>query len=162
MLVGWDFDARIRMTNEDRLPDEPESVGEFLYWLIERTPGLELYLLRWDVGALKTLGRGSTMLTALKWMHRPRIHTKLDGAHPPGGSHHQKIVSIDDRFAVCGGIDMTGDRWDTRAHRDDDPGRHRPGGQPYTPWHDATSALSGAAAGLLAELCRERWKRATG
>ncbi len=162
MLVGWDFDARIHLTNEARLPDEPETVGEFLYWLVERNPELELYLLRWDVGAIKTLGRGSTMFTVVKWMTHPRIHTKLDGAHPPAASHHQKIVSIDDRFAFCGGIDMTGDRWDTRDHRDEDPGRRRPNGQSYGPWHDATSALDGAVAAALGELCRERWMRATG
>jgi len=162
MLVGWDFDARIHLTNEDRLPDEPAAVGDFLYWLVERQPELELFLLRWDVGALKTLGRGSTIFTVVKWMQHPRIHTKLDGAHPPAASHHQKIVSIDDNFAFCGGIDMTGDRWDTRAHRDDDPGRRRPGGQAYDPWHDATSALSGPAAAVLAEGCRQRWERATG
>jgi phosphatidylserine/phosphatidylglycerophosphate/cardiolipin synthase-like enzyme len=162
MLVGWDFDARIRLTNADRLPDEPETIGDFLYWLVERRPDLELYLLRWDVGAIKTLGRGSTAFTVLKWMRHPRIHTKLDGAHPPGGSHHQKIVSIDDRFAFCGGIDMTSDRWDTRDHRDDDPRRLRPGGQPYGPWHDATSALSGDVAAALAQGCRDRWQRATG
>ncbi len=162
MLVGWDFDARIHLTSGDRLPGEPESVGEFLYWLVERTPELEIYLLRWDVGALKTLGRGSTVFTVLKWMRHPRIHTKLDGRHPPAASHHQKIVSIDDRFAFCGGIDMTGDRWDTRAHRDADPGRHRPGGQAYMPWHDATMAISGDAALALAEGCRDRWHRAGG
>jgi len=162
MLIGWDFDARIALTRGERLPDEPESVGEFLLWLVERTPTLEIFLLRWDVGALKTLGRGSTMLTVAKWMMHPRIHTKLDGHHPPAASHHQKIVSIDDRFGFCGGIDMTGSRWDTRAHRDDDPGRKRPGGQPYVPWHDATLALSGAAAEALAEQCRNRWHRAGG
>ena len=162
MLIGWDFDARIRLTNDALLPGEPETIGDFLYWLVERRPELDLYLLRWDVGAIKTLGRGSTAFTVLKWMRHPRIHTKLDGVHPPGGSHHQKIVSIDDRFAFCGGIDMTGARWDTRAHRDDDPGRCHPGGQPYGPWHDATSALSGDAAAALAQGCRDRWQRATG
>lgn len=162
MLIGWDFDARIHLTDAERLPGEPEQVGDFLYWLAERRPALDLYLLRWDVGAIKTLGRGDTIFTVLKWMQHPRIHTKLDGAHPPGGSHHQKIVSIDDRFAFCGGIDMTGDRWDTREHRDDDPRRRRPGGQLYGPWHDATSAISGDAAAVLAQGCRDRWQRATG
>lgn len=162
MLVGWDFDARIRLTNGERLPGEPDNVGEFLYWLVERRPELELYLLRWDVGAIKALRRGSTVFTVLKWMRHPRIHTKLDGAHPPAASHHQKIVSIDDAFAFCGGIDMTGDRWDTRDHHDDDPGRIGPNGAAYMPWHDATSALAGPAAATLGELCRERWKRATG
>lgn len=162
MLVGWDFDARIALTSGPLLPGEPRAVGEFLHWLVARRPELELYLLRWDLGAVKTLFRGTTLLTMLKWMRHPRIHTKLDGRHPPGASHHQKLMSIDDRFAFCGGIDVTASRWDTRAHRDDDPGRLTPGGAPYKPWHDATVALSGPVAEALAQLCRGRWRRATG
>ncbi|MEP6785200.1 MAG: phospholipase D-like domain-containing protein [Sphingomonadales bacterium] len=162
MLVGWDFDARIALVPGERLPDEPEGVGEFLYWLVERNPRLELYLLRWDLGALKSLFRGTTILTVMKWMRHPRIHTKLDGHHPPGASHHQKLVAIDEGLAFCGGIDMTGDRWDTRAHRDGDPGRRRPNGSSYKPWHDATVAVSGPAAAMVAQLCRDRWLRATG
>jgi len=40
----------------------------------------------------------------------PKIHLKLDGHHPTGSSHHQKMVSIDDCLVFCGSIDMTGDR----------------------------------------------------
>jgi phosphatidylserine/phosphatidylglycerophosphate/cardiolipin synthase-like enzyme len=162
MLVGWDFDARIVLSGDERGEGEPATIGDFLYWLVERTPGLELYLLRWDIGAIKSLFRGTTLLTVLKWMRHPRIHTKLDGHHPTGSSHHQKIVAIDDCFAFCGGIDITGERWDTRAHRDDEPGRHTMGGARYKPWHDATTAVGGPAAAALAELCRDRWHRATG
>ena len=139
MLVGWDFDARIWLVNDGHGPGEPKTIGEFIYWLVERSPKLEVFLLRWDVGALRTLARGTTVLTVLKWMRHPRIHTKLDGFHPTGASHHQKIVVIDDCFAFCGGIDMTGERWDTRAHRD----RDLSGKTYYKPWHDATTALQG-------------------
>lgn len=161
MLIGWDFDARIRL-GDASVDGGPETVGEFIYWLVQRNPQLEVFLLRWDIGALKTLVRGTTILTVFKWMRHPRIHTKLDGAHPVGASHHQKIVVIDDCFAFCGGIDMTGDRWDTRDHRDDDPDRVRPNGRPYGPWHDATSALEGPVAARLGELARMRWKLAGG
>lgn len=162
MLVGWDFDARIRLAGSHGVTQGPETVGDFLYWLVERNPELELYLLRWDVGALKSVFRGKTMFTVLKWARHPRIHVKLDAHHPTGSSHHQKIVSIDDCLAFCGGIDMTAERWDTRAHRDDDPGRRTPGGKAYKPWHDATTAITGPAAQALAELCRNRWRHATG
>jgi phospholipase D1/2 len=92
-----------------------------------------------------------------------RIAFKLDGAHPPGAAHHHKIVVIDDAVAFCGGIDMTGDRWDTSEHRDDDPRRRRPfTRRAYGPWHDATTAVSGAAAKALGEHARERWKHASG
>jgi phosphatidylserine/phosphatidylglycerophosphate/cardiolipin synthase-like enzyme len=159
MLVGWDFDARIVLGGGDR-DGGPATVGEFIYWLVENNPRLEVFLLRWDMGALKAVFRGSTILTILKWMRHPRIHTKLDGSHPTGASHHQKIVVIDDCFAFCGGIDMTGERWDTRRHLDNDAGRHLPNGKPYKPWHDATCALEGPVAAALGELCRDRWERA--
>ncbi|MCO6048903.1 phospholipase D-like domain-containing protein [Mesorhizobium sp. RP14(2022)] len=161
-LVGWDFDARIAFgRNSD--DEAPEKLGAFIYWLVEQNPELEIFLLRWDVGALATLTRGTTFLTLLKWMRHPRIHTKLDGAHPVGSSHHQKIVVIDDCLAFCGGIDMTADRWDTREHRFRDKRRRRPTThRAYMPWHDATTAITGPIVDAIAEICRERWKVAGG
>ena len=162
MLIGWDFDARIPLVDTGRSPGEPAAVGDFIYWLVERNPELEVFLLRWDVGALKTLLRGSNIATIFKWMRHPRIHTRLDGHHPTGASHHQKIVVIDDCLAFCGGIDMTSERWDTRAHRDAEPRRISPNGKGYPPWHDATTALQGPIAAALGELSRDRWERAGG
>ena len=162
MLIGWDFDGRIVLSGAQGPADAPATVGEFIMWLVERNPALEVYLLRWDLGALRTLFRGTTIFTFLKWMAHKRIHTKLDGAHPRGGSHHQKIVVIDDCFAFCGGIDMTGDRWDTREHLDRQPQRKRPNGSGYPPWHDATTAIEGPAAAKLGELARDRWQVAGG
>lgn len=160
MLIGWDFDARIRFGDESE--GQPVPIGKFIQWLVERRPGLEVYLLRWDLGLLKTMFRGSTPLTLLRWKLHKRIHFSLDSAHPTGASHHQKIVVIDDCLAFCGGIDMTRGRWDTRAHRDDDPQRIDPNGKAYGPWHDATTALTGPAAAALGALARDRWKCATG
>lgn len=162
MLVGWDFDARIKLRGGPLEPGEPETVGEFILWLVERTPGLEVYLLRWDMGAIKSLFRGRTIFTLLRWMKHPRIHTRLDGKHPTGASHHQKIVVIDDRFTFCGGIDMTSDRWDDRDHADGNPLRVRPNGTPHPPWHDATSAMSGPITTEFGNLVRHRWALAGG
>ncbi len=162
MLIGWDFDARIQLVEGGRSADEPATVGEFIYWLVDRCPTLEVFVLRWDVGALKTVMRGSNIVTLAKWMLHARIHTRLDGAHPTGASHHQKIVVIDDCLAFCGGIDMTNERWDTRAHCDTEPRRVDPTGTPYKPWHDATTALQGPVAAALGELSRDRWQRAGG
>ncbi|MEG3166092.1 phospholipase D-like domain-containing protein [Sphingomonas sp. PB2P19] len=162
MLIGWDFDARISLEPGIVREGEPRALGDFIYWLVEREPDLEVFLLRWDTGAIKALFRGSTIFTMAKWMRHPRIHTKLDGHHPTGASHHQKIVIIDDSFAFCGGIDMTGDRWDTRAHLDDNPLRIQPSGKPYKPWHDAISAVEGPIAVALGELFRRRWGLAGG
>ncbi|HYC66129.1 MAG TPA: phospholipase D-like domain-containing protein [Reyranellaceae bacterium] len=160
MLVGWDFDARIELTRQ-RLPGEPRTLGEFVLWLVRQRPELEVFLLRWDVGALRTLLRGTTAYTLAKWMLHRRIHTRLDHASALGASHHHKIVVIDDAVAFCGGIDMTTNRWDTPQHLDDDP-RRMWGGSIYAPWHDTIMAVEGAAAAALGELARERWQAAGG
>jgi phosphatidylserine/phosphatidylglycerophosphate/cardiolipin synthase-like enzyme len=163
LLIGWDFDARITLDFGAGHPEAPATVGEFITWLVKRTPTLQVYVLRWDTGAIKTLGRGKTLWTLLKWrFFQKRIHLKLDAHHPTAASHHQKIVVIDDCLAFCGGIDMTDERWDTREHRDDDPRRKSPSGFPYKPWHDVTTALEGPAAAALGDLCRTRWEIAGG
>ena len=36
MLIGWDFDARIRAQRfARRLPGEPRTLGEFILWLVD-------------------------------------------------------------------------------------------------------------------------------
>lgn len=161
MLIGWDFDTRIHLHARRKKPGgPPKRLGEFIIWLAGQTPGLEIKLLKWNFGALKMLGRGSTMLDVARWAMHPQIELRLDNAHPFGCSHHQKIVVIDDKFAVCGGIDMTSDRWDTPAHLDDDVRRKRPNRKLYDPWHDVTMMIDGKAAAELGELARMRWERA--
>lgn len=156
MLIGWDFDARVPLDAAERLPGEPATVGGLIRWLVDRRPDLEVYLLRWDLGAVRTLFRGATAFTLLRWLAHPRIHARLDGHHPTGASHHQKIVVVDDCAAFCGGIDVTGERWDTPLHRDDEPRRR------YKPWHDAACAVDGPAAAALGAIARDRWRRAGG
>ncbi len=163
MLIGWDFDTRIDLTRSRRKKDDPpKRLGDFILWLADRTPGLEIKLLKWNIGALKMLGRGQTIVDVAKWAMHKQIQFKLDGAHPVGCSHHQKIVVIDDKMAACGGIDMTADRWDTRDHLDGDVRRKRPNGKLYGPWHDCTMLVEGDAAAALAELSRARWALAGG
>jgi phosphatidylserine/phosphatidylglycerophosphate/cardiolipin synthase-like enzyme len=162
MLIGWDFDTRIVFEPEKQTLEGPNRLGEFISWLPKQRPELNLYLLKWDLGMIQALGRGMTPVFILNWMTSNRLSLRLDGAHPVGAAHHQKIVVIDDALAVCGGIDMTVGRWDTRQHRDGDPRRAGPGGKQHDPWHDATIMVDGAVARALGELARERWRRATG
>ena len=168
-LIGWDFDTRMRLGpgrrfwNLPRKSVNPARLGPFVIWLCERTPKLQIRVLKWNFGALKSLFRGSMILDLIRWMLHRGIDFKLDSAHPIGCSHHQKIVVIDDMFAVCGGIDMTSDRWDTPEHIEDDPRRHKPYSKKlYGPWHDMTMLVEGDAAAALGELGRERWVRAGG
>lgn len=168
LLIGWDFDTRIHLAHGRRWwqrPSDssyPSRLGGFIPWLSRKRPRLEIFILKWSVGALKLFLRGAMTLDLLRWLPRPRIDFKSDTAHPLGGSHHQKIVVIDDRLAVCGGIDMTSGRWDTRDHETSDPDRVLPNGKPYSPWHDATMMVEGPIARALGDLGRDRWQVAGG
>lgn len=161
LLIGWDFDSRIELEPEGETLEGPNALGPFLSWIADRRPEVSIHLLKWNLGMLETLGRGETPLYMLQWMWKTNIRMKLDAAHPPLAAHHQKIVVVDDALAFCGGIDMTLGRWDTRAHKDDDPARRSPRGKPLQPWHDATICVDGPLAAALGELARERWRRAT-
>ena len=167
MLIGWDFDFEIEMIpgesdEEGRAPDGlPNALGDFLEEIVARTPELELYILKWNGAVMMAPGRLLPTLALRIWGDE-RIHFALDGHHPLGACHHQKIVVVDDALAFCGGIDATEDRWDTSDHAPGDPRRVRKDGSPSEPWHDATAALTGPVAKALGELSRLRWRRATG
>ena len=168
LLIGWDFDTRIHLTRgrrwwqKGRKRQFPSRLGSFIPWLVRHRRGLEVRILKWGMGSLEVATRGAMMLDLLRWLPHKRIDLEFDSVHPVGCSHHQKIVVIDDKLAVCGGIDMTDRRWDTRDHREGDDRRKRPGGSRYGPWHDMTMMLEGPAAGALDELARDRWRRARG
>lgn len=168
LLIGWDFDTRIHLSRGRRwyqkgfTREHPVRLGSFILWLNRHRPKLEIRILKWNYSVFSMLRRGSMLFDLLRWARHRRIDFKFDVAHPVGCCHHQKIVVIDDDLAVCGGIDMTGRRWDTREHKERDDRRRTPGGEPYGPWHDVTVMLEGEVAGALEELGRERWRRAGG
>ena len=164
IFVGWDFDFEIEMLPgesdaDGNAPDGlPNRVGPFLDALVERRPDLDIYLLKWSGGSLIAPGRLLPMLR-LKFGSVEQVHLALDGRHPIGACHHQKIVSIDDSLAFCGGIDLTRGRWDTRDHAHDDPNRMS-GDDHLPPWHDLTTVMSGPVAEQVSRLARARWARA--
>lgn len=166
-LIGWDFDLRLEMLpgesdENGHAPDGlPNRLGEFLKHLVETQDGLKLYVLKWDKAMLVEIAQQAAETLELK-LTSDRIQFALDSHHPTGATHHQKVVVVDDRMAFCGGIDVTGGRWDTREHAPDDPRRHFPNGKAYKPWHDVTTALTGPVAAALGDLARERWKAANG
>lgn len=161
ILIGWDFDTRIRLTPQETEHDGPDRLGRFLEHLARQTPELQIHILKWDLGLLSSMTRGETPIHMLRWMFSRQIHLKLDRAHPPLAAHHMKLLVIDDAVAFCGGIDMTVGRWDTREHREHHPLRRSPFGLAEPPWHDATTCVSGPAARALGDLARDRWRMAT-
>lgn len=162
MLVGWDFDAGTTLGHPDVDDGAPKKVGDFIIWLARQKPELEIKILLWSPALLASWMRLSNLPYLVRWKLHKRITVRLDGRHPLGSSHHQKMLVIDDREAFCGGIDVTLDRWDTRGHLDDNHARRRPNGTPYGPWHDVSSKLTGSGAKAIGQLCRMRWTRAGG
>ncbi len=167
-LIGWDFDTRIHLADgrhwwQRSYKDKyPARLGSFIGWLVRHRPTLEVRILKWSFGVFKFVVRGSMWWDLLRWVRHRRIDFKFDSAHPTGCSHHQKIAVLDNRLAVCGGIDMTVKRWDTREHKEEDDRRKTPNGSEYGPWHDATMMMEGEVAGALSDLGRDRWIRAGG
>lgn len=168
LLIGWDFDTRIHLQRGRRWWQRPwkrgfpSRLGSFFAWLARHRKHLDIRILKWSVGALSTIGRASMWWDLARWVRHRRITFKFDTAHPVGCTHHQKIAVLDNQVAVCGGIDITDKRWDTREHKEDDPRRKTPWGRPYAPWHDAAMMMEGDVAHALAELGEDRWTCAGG
>ncbi|MGY8973348.1 MAG: phospholipase D-like domain-containing protein [Sphingomonadales bacterium] len=168
LLIGWDFDTRIHLERGRRWWQRgwkrgyPSRLGSFIAWLARHRKQLDIRILKWSVGALSTIGRASMWWDLARWIRHSRITFKFDTAHPVGCTHHQKIAVLDNQVAVCGGIDMTDQRWDTREHKEDDPRRKTPHGRPYKPWHDAAMMMEGEIAVALAQLGDDRWTCAGG
>ncbi len=158
MVVAWDFDSG---TCLDPGRDPSLRLGEFLNGLAKRRRDLEIRVLNWDYPMLFGKDRELSPLYGLTWRPHRRVYFRYDDTHPLAGSQHQKIVVIDDKVAFIGGMDLACRRWDTRAHRVEDP-RRRWNGKPYPPVHDIMAAVDGEAACELARLVRARWLRATG
>lgn len=155
-IVGWDFDPDIRL----RPPDGP-TLGEMLRSLVEATPGLEVHILVWAMGPIYS-GHSLKLFNDNGWSSHPRISLRFDTRHALRGSHHQKLVTIDDCLAFVGGIDLTAGRWDRCAHPAECPLRVKPNGTAYGPVHDVQAMVAGPAARAVADLARWRWRKATG
>jgi len=155
-IVAWDFNADIYLRPEQ----SRQTLGELLLSLVEEKPDLEIRILVWVMGPIYS-GKSLSLFSENTWSAHPRIHLRFDSRHPLRGSHHQKLVCIDETIAFLGGIDLTARRWDTSQHLAADPLRVTPEGESYEPVHDLQAALTGDAAGMVGDLARRRWQRAT-
>jgi phospholipase D1/2 len=162
LMLGWDFNSRERLEHDGDPGPWPNEFAPFIDALVRRRRRLEAHVLNWDFAMLYVLEREPLPVLKMDWRTHRRFHFQLDGNHPPGASHHHKVVVIDDRVAFLGGMDITNSRWDTPEHRAEDPRRVNPFGRSYRPFHDVQVAVSGEAARPLGDLARERWLRATG
>jgi len=164
MLIGWDFDTRMTFERGDKTLSGPNRLGTFLRWLLRTRPKLEIYVLISNLGmvpALQRVWHGMTPAFLVSSLSSSRMRFAVDGTHPTGSVHHQKIAVIDDELAFCGGLDFTIARWDTSEHGHHNRSR-RAVGRYYPPRHEVAAAVDGAAARALSEQARDRWQAAVG
>jgi phosphatidylserine/phosphatidylglycerophosphate/cardiolipin synthase-like enzyme/uncharacterized membrane protein YdjX (TVP38/TMEM64 family) len=168
-ILGWDFHSRTQLLREgERLAEDPQAprlLGEFLNYVAARRRGLRIRILIWDFPSLFGVERefpffyGKPVPGA--WQPHRRIQVRFDSSHRLGGSHHQKVIVVDDVVGFCGGMDLTHRRWDTCEHRAGDEHR-RHDGQAYSPVHDVGMQVEGGTARALGHLARRRWRLAGG
>lgn len=161
-ILGWDIDSRMVLAPGAADDGLPVELRDFLNALCRRRRKLRIYVLSWDFAMVFALEREWLPSAKMRWRTHRRLSFRLDGNHPPGASHHQKVVVIDHQVAFVGGLDLTIRRWDTHHHLAEEPRRVDPDGKPYPPFHDVQCVVDGDAAAALGELAAERWVRATG
>jgi phosphatidylserine/phosphatidylglycerophosphate/cardiolipin synthase-like enzyme/uncharacterized membrane protein YdjX (TVP38/TMEM64 family) len=162
LIIGWDIDGSFKL--ERPPPDDglPVNLRDFLDSLASRREQLYIHVLDWDYALIFAADREWMPSYKLDWTTHKRLHFRLDSHYPAGASHHQKIVVVDDCVAFSGGLDFTLGRWDTSEHRHDDARRRDTDESIPQPYHDVQLMVSGAIAGALGDLARERWRTATG
>jgi phosphatidylserine/phosphatidylglycerophosphate/cardiolipin synthase-like enzyme len=163
LLLGWGFDPRTRLFPDGYDgPDDPDEVGRILVQLAFDRPELDVRLLIWRSALPIAASQEFFPHKARKFFRDTPVKFRLDDSVPFGACHHQKVLVVDDRLAFCGGGDISVDRWDSPAHKDGDQRRIMPKQECHDPRHEVTMMVDGAAARALADLARERWRRATG
>ena len=166
-ISAWDLHSRLELVRPDPGDGWPTAFGDLLLRLLEVRPELEIFILLWDYAPIYALEREPLFFGEVPWhkqadKRHPRLHFILDDVHPLMASQHQKLALIDGALAWCGGFDISKWRWDTEAHRAEEPRRRDPDGDPYPPFHDLQMLVDGDAAGALCELFAQRWERAGG
>lgn len=162
-ILGWEIDSRIRLLRgeEEKNSAVPSTTIDLLSWKAEQNKNIQIYLLRWDSSAAFITKR--ELLAEYIWSLKTpeNVHICLDNMVPLGGSHHQKIILIDDELVFTGGMDIASSRWDERAHRIHEPERADVLG-PYGPYHDVQVMMEGPITKDFSELVRWRWFLASG
>lgn len=159
-ILAWDITASTELLPNGPADGVPSRLDRFLIHVATRRPTLNIFILTWDYGLLFAMERDPFTRWRLGWRTPSNVTLVFDDHHPIGACHHQKVVVIDDTLAFSGGMDLTGHRWDTCAHRVDEPGRVNAMGRPYEPYHEVMAMLEGPAAAKLGELARHRWRAA--
>ncbi len=162
-ILGWEIDSHVRLLRgeEEKKSSYPTRALELLAWKATENPEINIYLCRWDASVIFVMDR--ELLPELAWSANTpeNVHVYLDNKVPFCGSHHQKVVVIDDELVFTGGMDLARQRWDEKDHPIHHPERVDENG-PYGPYHDVQVVLDGPVTQSFSELVRYRWRQAAG
>lgn len=148
VFVGWQVDSRIRLND----PVHGERFGDFLTRLCREKPGFEVFGLMWAHPLF--LAPLREWPAKQRWGRLPdRVRFVFDGKHPWGACHHEKLVIVDGKVALCGGVDLCHKRWDTPEHV------FETGSRPHDPYHDFSVQVTGPVVDRLLEHVGARWRR---
>ncbi len=164
-FLNWAFEQDTFLDpGPDCTGDEGDRIGAFLKNLVAARPELDIRILCWDSAMPVAATQRFFPFADRRAFDGTRVRFVLDNKLPLGACHHQKMIVIDDQVAFCGGGDIGPDRWDTPLHLDDDPRREktRRDHRDFDSRHEVMGVVDGDAAVMLAEVFRERWRRATG
>ena len=163
LMAGWQFSSGVELIRgEDATScDLPTKLVDLLTELCKRKPDLHVYMLPWDSSPIFTFEREPLQRLKFRLKGHKHIQWKMDNCHPPGASHHQKLITIDRAIAFVGGMDVCDSRWDDRKHAAHVKERVS-GSKEYTPYHDVQAYLTGDAVDVLRGWFCERWLHASG
>jgi phospholipase D1/2 len=159
IVAGWQIDSRLPMLRPRQ--SQQETLKTKLIRLCEEKPGFRVFLLMWDHSYFYVLERELWQGRVWENIH-PRVHFVFDNRHPFGASHHEKIVIIDGQVALCGGVDLCAERWDSTLHLYKDPRRSlnlsNPCKEEHGPYHDLAVQVTGPVCAKLQEHLVRRWQ----
>jgi phosphatidylserine/phosphatidylglycerophosphate/cardiolipin synthase-like enzyme len=154
ILAGWQIDSRLKLSSSPF----PESLKEKIRRLCQSKPRLHFYLLMWDHAYFLVPERELWQGRIWEGVH-PNVHFVFDNRHPFGASHHEKVCITDGQTALCGGIDLCDERWDSPEHRYLDPRRSLDGlSEHHGPYHDMAVRVTGSVCAYLQSHLGRRWR----
>ncbi|HEY1881014.1 MAG TPA: phospholipase D-like domain-containing protein, partial [Caulobacteraceae bacterium] len=157
-FLNWAFETRTRLNPEG---ESYLRLGQILRGMA--ADGIDVRVLCWRAALPVAMSQEGYPHRNVAVFAGSGVRFVLDGTHPFGACHHQKVVVIDDALAFCGSADLALDRWDTSEHLDHDFRRRRPRSRKFfDSRREAMALVDGAPAVALGELFRARWRRATG
>src|SRR5580765_2270263 len=98
-ILGWDLDSRVHLFRDIHNHRWSLPLHRLLPDVASRNPEMHMYILTWSFPFLFANVRDPKLVWGRDPFQHPRIHFKFDDSHPPGASHHQKIVVLDDQLA---------------------------------------------------------------